>query len=634
MEVIDHCMPGHLDNDDDAGNHQRIARNAKTKHEDSSDCESETSEVLSVGSEPTPVLNSAVSENKCSEITGFTGDLSTRLEYFDHRTDVMTKPSISLSSSRTPSPSPSNDGSGSFNHPPSPQSYCSLQLQPPSPTASSIRSPASSNATASSPGRADIVNESSTTLSKYQTISALSQPLHQPLVPRYPRDSDLVDYSSNPRTSSQHSLCQEIGFSPVERLHRTPISIPVVTRLSLSPSSATSVTGLQATNSAVLHPTCRDARETSSLLLHPAHLHTSPHSLLHQVSQGQHPTPTTLLHQHHHHHHLQLQTQSQQQLQQHHRINQQIQPSHDSVSKLFQNLPTRDQVKSPLLMSADDHQDTGNSISPDANSLQNNNNNSHHRNNNRHNSNNNDIQGNLKFSIDNILKADFGRRITDPISLKKSRPKKSAQRPIDLTKDFRESSSESSERGSDLTTTTNVSQGTPSTVSATNGGAQPNVSGGESSKQMLWPAWVYCTRYSDRPSSGPRTRRVKRSSETRTTGATPEEKRPRTAFSGEQLSRLKREFAENRYLTERRRQQLSRDLGLNEAQIKIWFQNKRAKIKKASGQKNPLALQLMAQGLYNHSTVPLTKEEEEQAAELQTNVKILDNSGKGMDIGL
>lgn len=100
-----------------------------------------------------------------------------------------------------------------------------------------------------------------------------------------------------------------------------------------------------------------------------------------------------------------------------------------------------------------------------------------------------------------------------------------------------------------------------------------------------------------------------------------EEKRPRTAFSGAQLARLKHEFAENRYLTERRRQQLSQELGLNEAQIKIWFQNKRAKIKKASGQKNPLALQLMAQGLYNHSTIPLSKEEEE-LQELQNSRQV------------
>ncbi|XP_048002071.1 segmentation polarity homeobox protein engrailed-like [Leguminivora glycinivorella] len=141
-----------------------------------------------------------------------------------------------------------------------------------------------------------------------------------------------------------------------------------------------------------------------------------------------------------------------------------------------------------------------------------------------------------------------------------------------------------------------TSSGAPSTCGSSEANGQGNAN--------LWPAWVYCTRYSDRPSSGPRSRRMKKR-------AIPEEKRPRTAFSAAQLARLKHEFAENRYLTERRRQALAAELGLAEAQIKIWFQNKRAKIKKASGQRNPLAMQLMAQGLYNHSTATESDEEEE-----------------------
>ncbi|XP_077580652.1 homeobox protein engrailed-2b [Stigmatopora nigra] len=128
-------------------------------------------------------------------------------------------------------------------------------------------------------------------------------------------------------------------------------------------------------------------------------------------------------------------------------------------------------------------------------------------------------------------------------------------------------------------------------------GSPPAASASDGAKQMMWPAWVYCTRYSDRPSSGPRSRKPKRA---RT--PTKEDKRPRTAFTAEQLQRLKTEFQSNRYLTEQRRQDLARELGLNQSQIKIWFQNKRAKIKKATGNKNSLALHLMAQGLYNHAS--------------------------------
>lgn len=59
------------------------------------------------------------------------------------------------------------------------------------------------------------------------------------------------------------------------------------------------------------------------------------------------------------------------------------------------------------------------------------------------------------------------------------------------------------------------------------------------------------------------------------------DKRPRTAFSTEQLKRLQNEFRANRYLTESRRSSLAQSLGLTENQVKIWFQNKRAKMKKA-----------------------------------------------------
>ncbi|XP_054625303.1 homeobox protein engrailed-2b-like [Dunckerocampus dactyliophorus] len=201
------------------------------------------------------------------------------------------------------------------------------------------------------------------------------------------------------------------------------------------------------------------------------------------------------------------------------------------------------------------------------------------------------------FYIDDILRPDFGRkrkgvpRVREVDVTRRDQP--TPDNPDLQEKDFSGSSDKKHPNGrkSELTGG-EVEEKIREEESSPPASAAP-----DSGKQMLWPAWVYCTRYSDRPSSGPRSRKPKT---TRT--PTKDDKRPRTAFTAEQLHRLRTEFQSNRYLTEQRRKNLARDLGLNESQIKIWFQNKRAKIKKATVDKNSLAAQLMAQGLYNHAT--------------------------------
>ncbi|CAI5444792.1 unnamed protein product [Caenorhabditis angaria] len=151
----------------------------------------------------------------------------------------------------------------------------------------------------------------------------------------------------------------------------------------------------------------------------------------------------------------------------------------------------------------------------------------------------------LKFGIDQILSPHFGMQI----GLSLSSPSPS----------FSTSSS-------------------PSSLS-------PTTSAQIADNRAIFPAWVFCTRYSDRPSAGPRHRKSRKRESTGSSGSSEEEKRPRTAFTSEQLERLKQQFHDNRYLTEKRRQELAHELGLNESQIKIWFQNKRAKLKKS----NPLS---------------------------------------------
>jgi len=57
-------------------------------------------------------------------------------------------------------------------------------------------------------------------------------------------------------------------------------------------------------------------------------------------------------------------------------------------------------------------------------------------------------------------------------------------------------------------------------------------------------------------------------------------KRARTTFSDSQLAQLEQEFLQNQYLVGRERSELADSLGLSEAQVKVWFQNRRTKYKR------------------------------------------------------
>ncbi|NXK67652.1 CDX4 protein, partial [Sylvietta virens] len=73
---------------------------------------------------------------------------------------------------------------------------------------------------------------------------------------------------------------------------------------------------------------------------------------------------------------------------------------------------------------------------------------------------------------------------------------------------------------------------------------------------------------------------MRKTVQTNTTGKTRTKEKYRVVYTDHQRLELEKEFHCNRYITIRRKSELAANLGLSERQVKIWFQNRRAKERK------------------------------------------------------
>uniref|UniRef100_A0A8C2ZQB6 Notochord homeobox n=1 Tax=Cyclopterus lumpus TaxID=8103 RepID=A0A8C2ZQB6_CYCLU len=107
-------------------------------------------------------------------------------------------------------------------------------------------------------------------------------------------------------------------------------------------------------------------------------------------------------------------------------------------------------------------------------------------------------------------------------------------------------------------------------------------------------------------------------------------KRMRTSFTSEQLSRLEKEFARQQYMVGSERFLLASALQLTEAQVKVWFQNRRIKWRKQSLEQQQaklaklgLAAPLKSPGSQGHGD---EGDEDEEFSDLDVDIDGSDDS--------